>query len=247
MKQGDTVNVTVTNNTGKPVGFKVPSLSNVTATKAGSGGTISYSFVASKTGAHPYLGDGQELLGLFGAVVVDRADGKVESYVNGDGVTTPVKATDLAKQYVLFMVVRPSRGAEISKAGIQTPLWTNPTRRVEGDIVRFHVLSAGPGHTFHLHAHRWLEPGTNSTIDVKLLENDSDRHTFTVKAGTGVGPGNWQYHCHLFSHMEAGMHGSFRVDASQGSQKGPGNSIRGALLTVRSSATRVTTPASSPS
>ncbi len=229
VKQGDTVNVTVTNNTGKPVGFKVPSLSNVTATKAGSGGTISYSFVASKTGAHPYLGDGQELLGLFGAVVVDRADGKVESYVNGDGVTTPVKATDLAKQYVLFMVGSTFWGAEISKAGIQTPLWTNPTLgAVEGDIVRFHVLSAGPGHTFHLHAHRWLEPGTNSTIDVKLLENDSDRHTFTVKAGTGVGPGNWQYHCHLFSHMEAGMHGSFRVDASQGSQKGPGNSIAGA-------------------
>ena len=53
-------------------------------------------------------------------------------------------------------------------------------------------------------------------------------HTFTVKAGTGVGPGNWQYHCHLFSHMEAGMHGSFRVDAAKGSQRGPGNSIAGA-------------------
>jgi plastocyanin len=229
VKQGDTVNVAVTNNTGKPLGFKVPSLSNVSATKAGPGGTISYSFAASKTGAHPYLGDGQELLGLFGAVVVDGADGKVESYVNGDGVITSVKAADLARQYVLFMVGSTFWGAEISKAGIQTPLWTNPTLgAVEGDIVRFHVLSAGPGHTFHLHAHRWLEPGTNSTIDVKLLENDADRHTFTVKAGTGVGPGNWQYHCHLFSHMEAGMHGSFRVDASKGSQKGPGNSIAGA-------------------
>jgi plastocyanin len=229
VKQGDTVNVTVTNNTGKPVGFKVPSLSNISATKAGPGGTVAYSFTASKTGAHPYLGDGQELLGLFGAVVVDGTDGKVESYVNGDGVITSVKATDLAKQYVLFMVGSTFWGAEISKTGAQTPLWTNPILgAVEGDIVRFHVLSAGPGHTFHLHAHRWLEPGTNSTIDVKLLESDSDRHTFTVKAGTGVGPGNWQYHCHLFSHMEAGMHGSFRVDAAKGSQKGPGNSIAGA-------------------
>jgi len=229
VKQGDMVNVTVTNNTGKPVGFKVPSLSNISATKAGAGGTVAYSFTASKTGAHAYLGDGQELLGLFGAVVVDGTDGKVESYVNGDGVITSVKATDLAKQYVLFMVGSTFWGAEISKTGAQTPLWTNPILgAVEDDIVRFHVLSAGPGHTFHLHAHRWLEPGTNSTIDVKLLESDSDRHTFTVKAGTGVGPGNWQYHCHLFSHMEAGMHGSFRVDALKGSQKGPGNSIAGA-------------------
>jgi plastocyanin len=229
VKQGDTVNVAVTNNTGKPLGFKVPSLSNASATKAGPGGTINYSFGASKTGAHAYLGDGQELLGLFGAVVVDGADGKVESYVNGDGVITSVKAADLAKQYVLFMVGSTFWGAEISKAGTQTPLWTNPILgAVEGDIVRFHVLSAGPGHTFHLHAHRWLEPGTNSTIDVKLLASDSDSHTFTVKAGTGVGPGNWQYHCHLFSHMEAGMHGSFRVDAAKGSQRGPGNSIAGA-------------------
>ncbi|MDE2366878.1 MAG: multicopper oxidase domain-containing protein, partial [Betaproteobacteria bacterium] len=229
VKQGDTVNVSVTNNTGKPVGFKVPSLSNASAAKAGPGGTVSYSFIASKTGAHAYLGDGQELLGLFGAIVVDQTDGKVESYVNGDGVITSVNAKDLAKQYVLFMVGSTFWGAEISKAGIQTPLWTNPIfGAIEDDIVRFHVLSAGPGHTFHLHAHRWLEPGTSSTIDVKLLANGSDSHTFTVRAGTGVGPGNWQYHCHVFSHMEAGMHGSFRVDALKGSQKGPGNSIAGA-------------------
>lgn len=229
VKQGDAVNVSVTNNTGKPVGFKVPSLSNVSAAKAGPGATVTYSFTASKTGAHAYLGDGQELLGLFGAVVVDSPDGKVESAVNADGAIIPVKTADLAKQYVLFMVGSTFWGAEISQAGAQTPLWTNPILgAVEGDLVRFHVLSAGPGHTFHLHAHRWLEQETRSTIDVRLLATGSDSHTFTVKAGTGVGPGNWQYHCHLFSHMEAGMHGSFRVDAVKGSQKGPGNSIAGA-------------------
>src|SRR3954451_5093021 len=229
VKQGDIVHLSITNNTSKPVGFKVPSLSNASAAKTGPGGSISYTFTASKTGAHAYLGDGQELLGLFGAVVVDRADGKVESYVNGDGAITPVNATGLSKQYVLFMVGSTFWGTEITKTGTQTPLWTNPILgAVEDDIVRFHVLSAGPGHTFHLHAHRWLEQGANSTIDVRLLGNGSDSHTFTIKAGTGVGPGNWQYHCHVFSHMEAGMHGSFRVDAANGSHKGPGNSIAGA-------------------
>ncbi|SEL00766.1 beta-propeller fold lactonase family protein [Nitrosovibrio tenuis] len=229
VKQGDTVNITVINNTGKPAGFKVPGLSNTSAAKAGPGGTISYSFNASKTGAHPYLGDGQELLGLFGAIVVDSVDGKVERYVDGDGAIKSVKASELDKQYVLFMVGSTFWGTEISKTGTQTPLWTNPVLgAVEEDIVRFHILSAGPGHTFHLHAHRWFEPGTNSIIDVKLMADGSDGHTFTLKAGTGVGPGHWQYHCHLFSHMEAGMHGSFRVDANKGSKKGPGNSVAGA-------------------
>ena len=38
VKQGDTVNVNVINNTGKPAGFKVPGLSNTAASKAGPGG-----------------------------------------------------------------------------------------------------------------------------------------------------------------------------------------------------------------
>jgi DNA-binding beta-propeller fold protein YncE/plastocyanin len=230
VKQGDTVRVTVTNNTDKPAGFKVPGLSNSSAAKATSnGGTLSYTFTATKTGAYPYFGDGNELLGLFGAIVVDRADGKIESYVDGGGTIVSTKANDLAKQFILFMVGSTFWATEISHGGTQTPLWTNPVLgAVEDDIVRFHILSVGPGHTFHLHAHRWLQPGTSSVIDTKLMENVSDSHTFTIKAGTGVGPGRWQYHCHLFSHMEAGMFGSFRVDAVKGHDKGTGQSTAGA-------------------
>lgn len=230
VNQGDTISVTVTNNTDKPAGFKVPGLSSSSAAKAApNGGTLNYTFTATKTGAYPYYGEGQELLGLFGAIVVDRTDGKVERYVDDDGAFQTVNATRLDKQYVLFMVGSTFWATEISKTGIQTPLWTNPILgAVEGDLVRFHILAVGPGHTFHLHAHRWLQPGTNSVIDTKLMNDVSDSHTFTVKAGTGVGPGNWQYHCHLFSHMEAGMHGSFRVDAAKGHNKGMGNSIVGA-------------------
>lgn len=230
VKQGDTVSVTITNNTDKPAGFKVPGLSTSSTAKAApNGGTLSYTFTANKTGAYPYYGEGQELLGLFGAIVVDRTDGKVERYVDDNGALKSVNAGQLDKQYVLFMVGSTFWATEISKVGTQTPLWTNPILgAVEDDIVRFHILSVGPGHTFHLHAHRWLEPGTTSVIDTKLMDDVSDGHTFTVKAGTGVGAGNWQYHCHLFSHMEAGMHGSFRVDSTKGPNKGMGNSIAGA-------------------
>ncbi|PTQ82879.1 DNA-binding beta-propeller fold protein YncE [Nitrosospira multiformis] len=230
VKQGDTVNVTVTNNTDKPAGFKVPGLSTATAAQAApNGGTLSYTFTATRTGAYPYYGEGQQLLGLFGAVVVDSADGKAESFVDGDGAVRSIRTTDLSRQFVLFMVGSTFWATEISKTGMETPLWTNPTLgAVENEIVRFHVLSIGPGHTFHLHAHRWLEQGTTSVIDTRLMADVADSHTFTVKAGTGVGAGDWQYHCHLFSHMEAGMHGSFKVYSTKGPNKGTGNSIAGA-------------------
>lgn len=230
VQQGDTVNVALTNNTLVPVGFKVPGLYTSGAKAAPGAGQV-YSFTAGTTGTYAYHGDGPELLGLFGALVVDKTDGTVESYVNSNGAVTPVTTAQLAKQYVLFMVGSTFWGTEISANGAtQTPLWTNPVLgAVENNIVRFHVLSVGSGHTFHLHAHRWLQPGTSSVIDTKLLADGADSHAFTVKAGTGVGSGNWQYHCHLFSHMEAGMHGSFRVDSSTpGPNFGTGNSVAGA-------------------
>lgn len=215
VKQGDTVKVTLTNNTAFEVGFSVPGLINNNTAKAKPGQTQNYTVHANKTGSFVYHGNGKELLGLFGALVVDKASGPIDSYVNADGSITPVKQGDLDKQFVLFMVGSTFWGTEISANGAeQKPLWANPNLgAVENDIVRFHILSVGPGHTFHLHAHRWLKTGTNNTvIDTKLLNEGSDSHTFTIKAGSGVGAGDWQYHCHLFSHMEAGMHGSFKVD-----------------------------------
>lgn len=230
VKQGDTVQVTMTNNTDKAVGFKVAGLSTRSAAQASPhGGTLSYSFTAAKTGAYPYYGEGQELLGLFGAIVVDRPDGKAERFVDDDGKLKSIEVRRLDKQYVLFMIGSTFWATEISKDGNERPLWTNPVLgAVEDDIVRFHILSLGPGHTFHLHAHRWLEPGTNSVIDTRLMNDIADSHTFTVKAGAGVGAGSWQYHCHLFSHMEAGMHGSFRVDPARGHGDQAGRSIAGA-------------------
>lgn len=218
VKQGDTVQVTLTNNTAVEVGFSVPGLINNNTAKAKPGQTQNYTVHANKTGSFVYHGNGKELLGLFGALVVDKASGPIDSYVNEDGSITPVTQGDLDKQFVLFMVGSTFWGTEISGNGAQQkPLWANPNLgAVENDIVRFHILSVGPGHTFHLHAHRWLKAGTNTVIDTKLLADGSDSHTFTIKAGSGVGAGDWQYHCHLFSHMEAGMHGSFKVDAVGG-------------------------------
>lgn len=214
VKQGDVVNVTLTNNTAFEVGFSVPGLTNQNAAKAQPGQTKNYTVQAKQAGTYVYHGNGKELLGLFGALVVDNKNGPIDRYMNDDGSITPVTQDDLDKQYVLFMVGSTFWGTEISGNGTQQkPLWANPNLgAVENDIVRFHVLSVGPGHTFHLHAHRWIKPGTSMSMDTQLLAEGSDSHTFTIKAGSGVGAGDWQYHCHLFAHMEAGMHGSFRVD-----------------------------------
>ena len=213
VKEGDTLNVTLTNNTSAQVGFTIPGLPLPSSAKVQPGSTKSYTVNTNVAGTYVYHGGDKALIGLFGALIIDKATGPVDSYVNDDGAITPVMQADLVKQYVLFMVGSTFWGTEIAADGIQKPLWTNPNLgAVENDLVRFHILSVGPGHTFHLHAHRWLKHGTTTVIDTKLLADGSDSHSFTIKAGSGVGTGSWQYHCHLFSHMEAGMHGSFRVN-----------------------------------
>jgi plastocyanin/DNA-binding beta-propeller fold protein YncE len=198
IKEGESLQIKVTDN-----------IAGVDANIQASG----FNFGSAKTGTYVYEGKEGSLLGLFGAIVVNAKDGKVESYVDGgNGKTVSTKQSDLKKEFVMFMVGSSFWVSEISKTGSQNPLWINPTiSAVEGDLVRFHVLSVGPGHTFHLHAHRWLEPGTSAIIDTKLMEPGRDTHIFTVKAGDEVGPGHWQYHCHVFAHMEAGMHGVFNV------------------------------------
>ncbi|MCC6923804.1 MAG: multicopper oxidase domain-containing protein [Nitrosomonas sp.] len=216
--EGDTVNVTLVNNTAVPVGFKIPGQPQPSSAKAQPGKSKNYKFTAKKAGTYVYHGNnGKEQLGLFGAIVVNKATGTVDRYVDDNGALITVNQNDLDKQYVLFMVGSTFWGTEITSDGTQIPLWANPTpAAVQDEIVRFHILSVGPAHTFHLHAHRWLKEGTDEIIDTKLLADGADTHSFTIKSGSGVGAGDWQFHCHLISHMEAGMHGSFRVVSAGG-------------------------------
>ena len=221
VEQGDTVNITLTNNTAVPVGLNIPDILTGIAEAPAGGGSQNYSFTANKVGTHPYHDKGSELLGLFGALIVDATDGAVESYVDADGTITATTLDDLDKQYVMFMVGSTFWTTEIVD-DTQTPLWTNPVMGATmNDVVRMHVLSIGHPHTFHIHAHRWLDEiapanqgATPHIIDVKLLseEGKADSHTFTLKAGAAVGPGTWMLHCHVIAHMESGMSSLFRVD-----------------------------------
>jgi FtsP/CotA-like multicopper oxidase with cupredoxin domain len=62
-------------------------------------------------------------------------------------------------------------------------------------------------HTFHIHGHRWKDPagafidnpamGPNESVTARFVEDN---------------PGRWLYHCHVFSHQDAGMAGWYVVD-----------------------------------
>jgi YVTN family beta-propeller protein len=173
-------------------------------------------FVAPHPGTFVYQDDGLGDRGLYGVVIVNPKDGMTEALVNGNITTIPLSEID--KDVLLFMVGSTFWGMEIGKNGTQTPLWTNPVPVAqENQKIRFHVIGIGPSsnpnghsHTFHLHAHRWVDPGTSNIIDVKEIHPGTS-HVFVVDAGDGVGPGDWQFHCHVFSHMEAGMMSTFKV------------------------------------
>jgi FtsP/CotA-like multicopper oxidase with cupredoxin domain len=156
--------------------------------------------------------------GLFGAVIVNPKNNTVDALA--DGHIQQLSLDKVDKDIVIFMVGSTFWGMEIDKKknDVQIPLWTNPVfTAIQDQKIRFHVLGIGHAghptghqHTFHLHAHRWVDPGTNNIIDVKKIIPGKS-HVFVIDAGDGVGPGFWQYHCHVFAHMEAGMTGSFRV------------------------------------
>jgi FtsP/CotA-like multicopper oxidase with cupredoxin domain len=75
-----------------------------------------------------------------------------------------------------------------------------------GDLVRWDVMSLGDDfHTFHVHGHRWLNHGVPE--DVRTV---GPAESFTV-SWRERSPGAWLYHCHVESHMMAGMIGLYVV------------------------------------
>ena len=185
---------------GKPYTYKW------TAAK-GTAGTWPYH---DHTFGNPMIG--AEDKGLFGAVIVNPANRKVKAMIDGEIVDVSIDEID--REFILWMHETTFWGQEVTNIldGKQTPLWTNPTVGARlGEKVRFHIIGMGTAfHTFHLHGHRWLAPGTTNVIDTANI-GPIYRHTFLLQAGEGVGAGHWHYHCHVVQHMQSGMMGSFLV------------------------------------
>jgi manganese oxidase len=76
-----------------------------------------------------------------------------------------------------------------------------------GEVVQWDVLTIGDDfHTFHVHGHRWVQPGGVSR-DTQVI---GPAESFRVRWREDM-PGTWLYHCHVESHMMNGMIAIYRV------------------------------------
>ena len=77
-----------------------------------------------------------------------------------------------------------------------------------GEDVEIHAFGMDSNfHTFHIHGHRWRDPAGAFTDNPAMGPNESVTARFVED-----NPGRWLYHCHVFSHQDAGMAGWYVVD-----------------------------------
>ena len=77
-----------------------------------------------------------------------------------------------------------------------------------GDLVQWDVMAMGSDfHTFHVHGHRWIPPGTHVAKDTQTV---GPAESFRIRWREDA-PGTWLYHCHVEDHMMRGMIGIYRV------------------------------------
>jgi FtsP/CotA-like multicopper oxidase with cupredoxin domain len=80
-------------------------------------------------------------------------------------------------------------------------------RSYVGQTVQWDVIAIGSEHhTFHVHGHRWRDPD-GTPRDTRTV---GPAESFRVR-WREEDPGTWLYHCHVESHMEAGMIGIYRA------------------------------------
>jgi FtsP/CotA-like multicopper oxidase with cupredoxin domain len=75
-----------------------------------------------------------------------------------------------------------------------------------GQLIQWDVMAMGSEHhTFHVHGHRWTIGGTP-----RDTQNLGPAESFRIR-WREADPGTWLYHCHVESHMAAGMIGIYKV------------------------------------
>jgi FtsP/CotA-like multicopper oxidase with cupredoxin domain len=169
----------------------------------GPGETFTYQWECTpdSVGAWPYHDHGPNhtlntFRGLFGAVIV-----------------RPRGARFPDRLYTLFVhqLPPPVTGLRRTFQCINGRAYAGntPTLRARaGQDVEIHAFGMDDAfHTFHIHGHRWRDAagafvdnptvGPNETVTARFTEDN---------------PGRWLYHCHVFSHQDAGMTGWYVVD-----------------------------------
>jgi FtsP/CotA-like multicopper oxidase with cupredoxin domain len=76
-----------------------------------------------------------------------------------------------------------------------------------GELVQWNVMVMGSDHhTFHVHGHRWRD-ADGVPRDTRTI---GPAESFRIRWREDA-PGTWFYHCHVESHMAAGMIGIYKV------------------------------------
>jgi hypothetical protein len=137
-----------------------------------------------------------EFRGLFGAIVI-----------------RPKGAKQPDRSYALFVHQLPPSVTRLRESfhciNGRAYAGNTPTLTARvGEDVEIHAFGMDSNfHTFHIHGHRWRDPagafidnpamGPNECVTARFVEDN---------------PGRWMYHCHVFSHQDAGMTGWYVVD-----------------------------------
>jgi FtsP/CotA-like multicopper oxidase with cupredoxin domain len=169
----------------------------------GPGETFTYQWecVPESAGVWPYHDHGPNhtlntFRGLFGAIIV-----------------RPKGAKPPDRTYALFahQLPPPITGVQRNFQCINGRAYAGntPTLRARvGEDVEINAIGMDSNfHTFHIHGHRWKDPaganvdnppmGPNETVTARFVEDN---------------PGRWLYHCHVFTHQDAGMAGWYVVE-----------------------------------
>ncbi|CAB4936781.1 unannotated protein [freshwater metagenome] len=167
------------------------------------GEEFTYAFEArpDSVGVWPYHDHGPNhtmntMRGLFGAIIV-----------HAKGARRP----DVQQVLFLHQLLPPTTGLERAFQCINGRAYAGntPTIRARvGQDVAIHAIGMDNNfHDFHIHGHRWLQEGIGPITDTPSV---GPNETITARF-TEDNPGRWLYHCHVFSHMDAGMAGWYLV------------------------------------
>jgi len=108
---------------------------------------------------------------------------------------------------VVFAAVGDFQGIDARAFVGNTPVFKS---RV-GELVQWDVMAMGDEHhTFHVHGHRWRGDGRGAGRSPRDTQNVGPAESFRFR-WREEDPGTWLYHCHVESHMAAGMIGIYRV------------------------------------
>jgi FtsP/CotA-like multicopper oxidase with cupredoxin domain len=163
--------------------------------------TYQWECVPGSVGVWPYHDHGpnhtlNSFRGLFGAVVV-----------------RPRGAKPPDRMYTLFahQLPPPITGIERNFQCFNGRAYAGntPTLRARvGEDVEINVFGMDSNfHTFHIHGHRWKDPAGANVDNPAMGPNESITARFVED-----NPGRWLYHCHVFTHQDAGMAGWYVVE-----------------------------------